>query len=303
MKTLKYIGMALFTAALSANFTACSSSDGDDNENIENRGNNGNKGNNNGESDIDFVQKYISVQKSKYIDQNHNNSESDRTFNVSYNNTLVTRIKCKKNNEIDEDWKIDYGGFLIIKDLGRISRTDPFVIGNNGCIATIMTSNSSYDATTQFLFDENRYLISQITETKYIGTLSNLSGTRTYKYMWQDGNLVKIEFTYQGGDNIADSGETYIEYGNLANKGKLVPPGFIYFYSIGDLSNIFMSCGMFGEVNKNLPTKVTHISRYHSIEYKEITNYRYELDEQGFVKSISSDAETGFINSSFTYKN
>lgn len=296
MKTLKYIGMALFAAALSANFTACSSSDGDNNENIENQGNNGNKGNNNGESNIDFVQKYISVQKSKYIDQNYNNSEADRTFNVSYNSTLLTGIKCLKNNEIDEDWKIDYGRFLIIKDLGRISRTCPFVIGNNGCIATIMRSN---DTTTQFLYDENRYLISQIVDPE----LSNLGETRTYKYTWQNGNLVKIEFTYHGGGNIADSGETYIEYGNLANKGKLVPPGFIYFDSIGDLSNIFMSCGMFGEVNKNLPTKVTHISRYHSIEYKDITNYRYELDEQGFVKSISSDAETGFINSSFTYKN
>ena len=75
MKTLKFIVMAMSAVALSMNFTACSSSDGDDDggqENQENQGNQGNQENNGGQENQDKNNiKYIETQKSQ---QTYHNS-------------------------------------------------------------------------------------------------------------------------------------------------------------------------------------------------------------------------------------
>lgn len=137
----------------------------------------------------------------------------------------------------------------------------------------------------------------------------------TINYIWQNENLVKAEVIsqsfYPSGnlDTSSSNSNTssYIfEYGNIINKGKIQPQRFIsmwpFNYSDDNSYNIVMSSGLFGELSKNLPQKVIRIFKNKDEEITTVTNYTYELDDQGFVKSISSD-NNRYVYSEFTYKN
>lgn len=314
MKTLKFIVMAMFAVALSMNFTACSSSDGDDNGSVENQDGNSN-----------FTQKYITVQKSKYVEPNGETNE--QTFNVSYDDGLLTRIDCSNSSNY---WVFDYGKlqierYYLITEAGSDythynSTSYYFTIGDNACITKIKEHGYSIpnppyhiQSSIQLKYNENRQLVSSVYKLN-----EEASGTTT-NYTWENGNLVKVETLEE-----SEQFYTYLEYGNTPNKGNIMP----HDYSMNkwpfedrvveNVFNIVMSSGLFGVLSKNLPTKVTqiHKGKYEygdykgEYEYEETVNYTYELDELGFVKSVNakgdwSDDYTRSLvySSSFTYKN
>lgn len=320
MKTLRFIVMAMFAVALSMSFTACSSSDDDDNGGVGNQDGNSN-----------FTQKYITVQKSKSVSGFNEAGErifSENIFNVSYDDVLLTRIDCSNSSNY---WVFDYGKLQIennhlITEAGsnytHYSTTSyDFTIGDNACITKIKDHGYrtpyKIQSSIQLKYNENRQLVSSVYKQD-----EKASGTTT-NYTWENGNLVKVE-------ELDESEQiyTYFEYGNTPNKGNIMPHD--YSINIGmnntwpfndvveDVFNIVMSSGLFGVLSKNLPTKVTqiHKGKYEygdykgEYEYEETVNYTYELDEQGFVKSVSAKGDWSddytrplVYSSSFTYKN
>lgn len=312
MKTLRFIVMAMFAVALSMNFTACSSSDGDDN---------GGVGNQDGNSDS--TQKYITVQKSKSISGFNEAGERifyENIFNVSYDDGLLTRIDCSNSSNY---WVFNYGKLQIEwnyltteagSDYTHYRTTSyDFTIGDNACITKIKDHGyrTAYkiQSSIQLKYNENRQLVSSVYKQD-----ENDSGT-TSNYTWENGNLVKVEELYESYQTY-----TYFEYGNTPNKGNIMPHDY-YMNNwpfndivVENVFNIVMSSGLFGVLSKNLPTKVTqiHKGKYEygdykgEYEYEETVNYTYELDEQGFVKSVNAknDRSDAYVySSSFTYKN
>ena len=329
MKTLKFIVMAMFAVALSMSFTACSSSDGDDDGGQENQESNGNQS---GNENNDYIQKYITVKQSKYVDNINSNGEigiSEQTVNVSYDDILLTRIDWSNTN-INQYWVFDYGTSKIINKYHNITDNYydySFTIDDNFCItkiespdytSSIMNVLHHHKENIQFKYNEGRQLISsEHNSISYITTLdgseSITSGSKqTVNYSWKNGNLVKVvvenrEYDISSEEYNECYNDTYIfEYGNISNKGNIQPNEIIAniwpFDNI--IQSIVMSSGLFGVLSKNLPTKV--------ILNDEISmNFTYELDEQGFVKSVSAKGDCGndytkspFVySSSFTYKN
>lgn len=315
MKTLRFIVMAMSAVALSMNFTACSSSDGDDNGGVGNQ-----------DGDLNFTQKYITEQKSKYLDSNGETNE--QTFNVSYDDGLLTKIDCSNSSNY---WVFNYGKLQIERyyltteagsDYTHYNSTSyDFTIGDNACITKIKDHDYrtpyKIQSSIQLKYNESRQLVSSVykQDEKDSGTTTN--------YTWENGNLVKVEELEESNQTY-----TYLEYGNTPNKGNIMPHD--YSINIGmnntwpfndvveNVFNIVMSSGLFGVLSKNLPTKVTqiHKGKYEygdykgEYEYEETVNYTYELDEQGFVKSVSAKGDwsdnytrSPFVySSSFTYK-
>ena len=316
MKTLKFIVMAMFAVALSMSFTACSSSDGDDNGGVGNQ-----------DGDLNFTQKYITEQKSKYLDSNGETNE--QTFNVSYDDGLLTKIDCSNSSNY---WVFNYGKLQIERyyltteagsDYTHYNSTSyDFTIGDNACITKIKEQGYSIpnppyhiQRSIQLKYNENRQLVSSVykQDERYSGTTTN--------YTWENGNLVKVEELEESNQTY-----TYLEYGNTPNKGNIMPHDYSMNMNntwpfddvVENVFNIVMSSGLFGVLSKNLPTKVTqiHKGKYEygdykgEYEYEETVNYTYELDEQGFVKSVSAKGDwsdnytrSPFVySSSFTYK-
>lgn len=314
MKTLKFIVMAMFAVALSMSFTACSSSDGDDNGGVGNQDGNSN-----------FTQKYITVQKSKSVSGFNEAGErifSENIFNVSYDDVLLTRIDCSNSSNY---WVFDYGKLQIENNhlAGSnsphyITNSYDFTIGDNACITKIKdhgyrTPYNKIQSSIQLKYNENRQLVSSVYKPD-----EKASGTTT-NYTWENGNLVKVEELDE-----YEQFYTYFEYGNTPNKGNIMPHDYsinigrtwLFNDGVKDVCifNIVMSSGLFGVLSKNLPTKVTqiHKGKYEygdykgEYEYEETVNYTYELDEQGFVKSVSAKGDWSddyVYSSSFTYKN
>ena len=311
--------MAMFAVALSMSFTACSSSDDDDNGGVGNQDGNSN-----------FTQKYITVQKSKSVSRFNEAGErifSENIFNVSYDDVLLTRIDCSNSSNY---WVFDYGKSQIeynylFTEAGSDythyrTKSYDFTIGDNACITKIKEHGYStpyhIPGSIQLKYNENRQLVSSVYKQDEEGSET------TINYIWENGNLVKVEEELDESYQIY----TYFEYGNTPNKGNIMPHNY-YFMNfntwpfnevVEDVFNIVMSSGLFGVLSKNLPTKVTqiHKGKYEygdykgEYEYEETVNYTYELDEQGFVKSVSAkgdwsdDYTRPFVySSSFTYKN
>lgn len=299
MKTLKFIVMAMSAVALSMNFTACSSSDGNEKQEDKNVNNN-------------YGQKYISIMKSNYVNSNSSNKTPiEQTYNASYDNNILTKIEC--TNSHIRGWDFDYKKLVFTCKYPSYFITYSFVVDNNNCITKI-SSSGEYSL---FTYNENRQLTSS--EYHYIGHYNEntyyADMKMTINYIWQNENLVKAEVIsqsfYPSGnlDTSSSNSNTssYIfEYGNIINKGKIQPQRFIsmwpFNYSDDNSYNIVMSSGLFGELSKNLPKKVIRIFKNKDEEITTVTNYTYELDDQGFVKSISSD-NNRYVYSEFTYKN
>lgn len=300
MKTLRFIVMAMFAVASSMNFTACSSSDDDDNGGVGNIGDNGKN---------NYVQKYITVLKNI---ENYHNADGDTkreyTYNVSYDDIRLKRIEYSK----DEYFDFDYRKFLITVgwlDLGSCRTFYSFKIDDNACISEI-TDFYGKERDCKFTYNENRQLVRyELNKTYPI-----VHTTETMNFIWEDDNLAKIEdekveVYYEGTSEETSSSMSrsfIFEYGNISNKGNIILLPYDlnmdpFYFNNRYVCSIVMSSGLLGTLSKNLPTKFTEY--YKDSKRGSVTTYTYELDEDGFVKSVKTNSHNQIVYSEFTYKN
>lgn len=305
MRIFRFVGRTMFAALLVVNITACSSGDDDNDAGMnsqENKESNNNQENQENQGVVwNFEQKYIKRLQTDYIAPNINYQSCVEIYDVSYNEyNLLSKIdrtiEYPNRTEISDHWEFDYGKLEITHKKDIYS----FSIGNNGCITEIKIKSPKGDGAPKykstFRYDEERNLISVICDTEYGGNFSNLSGIRTYLFTWNNGNLVEYKTNYEGGQNIVILGDgiTKYEYGSLVNKGMIAPYFGAFtlrpFNSIA--SSIVMSCGLFGNVSRNLMTRVGN---------SDYIDYTYGLDEQGFVTSMDRSSDIGFKNFVISY--
>ena len=294
MKIFRYLGMAMFAMMLSVNFAACSSDDNDDDK----------------QEDMKIVQKYIATEH--WI----SDGSDEEITNVSYNDkNQVTVIDCVIKLSLHEGdvhtihrtFTFDYDSHQIVYEEKLTNEYDGiktegynnrylynFVMDAYGRIVEVSKNDASM-FTARYKYDENNHLIG--TENIYDPDKTlNHTGKIEFKFIWQDDNLVRME-------DISDTGSsavTNFEYGDIFNKGNIQMPVVSVdnlLFSEPEVSSILMSAGLFGKLSKNLPTS-------RSYSYIEDENFTYELDEQGFVKSMSMINDTiEQRRITYTYKN
>lgn len=105
-----------------------------------------------------------------------------------------------------------------------------------------------------------------------------------YSFKYQEGNLI-TGYRYSLGKPIDNF---YISYGTQKNKGGIVDPA--RFLSIPDGSTndwaALMYAGIFGKPNNLLPVKMIHTYGTGNIENATCYEFTYQLDNDGYVKSI-----------------
>ena len=180
MKTLRFIGVALFTVLMSVSFSACGGSDDDDN---------------NGGGDTPSVSKHLV----KITMQEGNN-----TFCNEYtydSNGRVVKVVNKKNGNDSGHTIYTYTDNLIVKEqyyTGSNTVSETRYELENGLIAKKTYGGKNINYT----YDNG-----------YLATLTRSKGGALYNFTWKDGNILNKK----SADSEAEDSYEYTSYSTPQN--------------------------------------------------------------------------------------
>lgn len=213
-----------------------------------------------------------------------------RGYNAGDINNVIGNTWFNEN-----DWKLDrtfvdyqYDKVVTIEDMEDDKNKETYVhfLNEDGFVY----ATASEDGYQEFFKYKDGYLI---------GWKDNHAA---YEYTYKNGNLSEITYSY-GYDSTSDSysdtmEHTQITYGNIPNKGKIVD--LARFVSIHDdyYSDwaALMHAGILGNPNNLLPTMI------HRIVFHYYYTFDYELDDEGFVKSVYVTKTDYGLNKTSTFK-
>ena len=196
---------------------------------------------------------------------------SANTTNCTYNSdNLITSFKiqnyeltCPNELFYEEQNSINYiehfDGYLIASSMGVSGQLD-------------LNDNGYFDAINTIDDDGNTEFTSNIVyDNGYISSITRDDGSSGINYIYQNGNLIRIESTN-------DRFETVTTYTTFENKSKLFHPFF------GSLMPHYPLQNYYGKNNTNLP--LTRVSNsYYEGELSATTTeyYTYSFDNEGYV--------------------
>lgn len=215
-------------------------------------------------------------------------NNGDISFTATYNPFVLTSSATdgdfsEKNTY--SNIKLNSQGYVTGMSAALIYKGSDFEDNITGSVSFTYNGNGNL---TKFVAKGKGYEVED-------GHKYNVSSTSTMTYTWSNGNLVKIEYSMQGGDE--ESGT--IEYTYASDAKQNVTLQYVPAFVSDDINGMpdFQYIGLLGKGPVQLPTSYKHsYTDYEGHYHSTSKTCTYVLNSDGTVKSY-----TGMERGSMTY--